>query len=221
VNLPISVLIVDDHPLFRRGIVEAIGDEPTIQVVGEAGNLKEALSLADEHSPKVVVTDVDMPGGDGLELATLLRELNPEIKVVILTMHREESVFNRAFDLGIHAYISKEEVVFQIVEGITHAAEGRYYVPPSLSDLVMRRSSSIAQKRITQNLFGNLTPAESKILRRIARNQTSKEIAAELGIGIRTVGSHRNNIAKKLELVGRMPLVNYALLHRDQILGEE
>jgi len=214
----ITVLIVDDHPLFRRGLKDAIAEAPSLRVVGEAASGAEALSRYQELSPEVVVTDVDMPVMDGLQLAQELFKLDGQARIVFLTMHRDERIFDRAMEIGVNAFVSKDEIVDEIVQAIEYAADGRYYIPPSLSELVVARSRKATQSALQSTRLATLTPAERVVLKQVAANKTSKEIAAELGISIRTVGTHRNNIAQKLQLAGSMPLVNYALLHREEIL---
>jgi DNA-binding NarL/FixJ family response regulator len=216
----ITVLVVDDHPMFRRGVIEAIGEGSSLEVVGEAGSGREALPMVGELTPTVVVIDVDMPDMDGLETAKRLLERNPSQKIVLLTMHRDARIFEEAIETGVTGYIVKDETVEGIVEGITCAADGRSYLSPSLAELVMKRGR-VARAPAGHLALAKLTATERSVLTLVARNLTSREIASELSISPLTVGTHRSHISKKLGLSGRMPLVNFALLHREEILQEQ
>ena len=214
----IRIIIVDDHPMFRRGMADALAERPHLSVVAEAGDGIEALALIEKHAPDVVVTDVDMPGMNGFDLVETLLKQNPELKIAILTMHREERLFQRAMDIGVLAYIVKDEPVDGVVEGINSASRRKFYLSPSLAGLVVERRQKSSRLKKEVPGLDTLTPSERAILFLVARNRMSKEIADELGISPRTVGTHRNNIAKKLDLTDKMPLLNWALLHQREIL---
>lgn len=217
----IKVLIVDDHPVFRRGIADALEDQPDLEVVAQAGNGREALALVAEHQPDVLVTDVDMPEMNGLELLTSLLKETPTMKTVILTMHREELYLREAIDLGVLAYVMKDDSIDGVVEGVKAASRGQSYISPSLASVVMQRNAQAESRSSELAAIGTLTPAERTVLKLVARNRMSKEIASELGISPRTVSAHRNNISKKLGLVDKMPLLNWALLHQNEILEQD
>lgn len=208
------ILIVDDHPLFRRGVIDALQAYPELQVVGEAGDGREALLKIGELQPDVIVTDVDMPDVGGLQLAEELLTENPSARIAILTMHQEARFLRKAADLGVLSYIVKDDSVSGIVEGISSAANGKPYVSPSLSSHALQPKSQGGEN--SANL-GTLTRTERAVLKLVAQNRMSKEIAAELGISSRTVSTHRNNISAKLGLTHKLPLVNWALLNQDEI----
>ena len=213
----IKVLIVDDHPMFRHGMVEAL-TKAGLEVVAEANNGREALELIPKHSPQVIVTDLDMPQMDGLELTAEIRKNQPSAKIAILTMHKAENSFHSAVEVGAQAYILKDETISGIVEGIRSAANGQSYISPALASVVMKRSQKATSLRQETPGLNQLTPAERAILKLVARNRMTKEIASELGISPRTVDRHRSNISQKLGLSGKMPLLNWALLHQIEIM---
>lgn len=215
----IRVFIVDDHPIFLRGIRDTIEEKSSFKIVGQASDGQEALTQINALKPDVVVTDVDMPRMDGLTLAATLRDQNPDYGIVILTLHRDEAHFQRALDFGINAFVPKDELVDELIKGISAAAEGKYHIPPSLFPLMMQRSQEAQRSQRDLTLLDSLTSTERTILKLVAENLTSKEIAARLEISARTVATHRNNISGKLELRGSLPLVNYALLNREVILA--
>ncbi len=214
---PIRVLVVDDHPMFRHGMVEALKGAG-LDVVAEAGSGAEALRLAVDLVPEVVVTDIDMPEMDGLELAAKLTSSDSPFKVAILTMHKAENTFHSAVEAGALAYILKDESVSGIVGGITAASRGEQYISPALAPVIMKRSRQVSKLQKEVPGLDQLTPAERAVLKLVAQNRMSKEIADELGISPRTVDRHRNNISRKLELSGKMPLLNWALLHQVEIM---
>jgi len=214
----IKILIVDDHPAFRKGVIQIIEEDPTLEIVGQAGSAEEFLEQLKSKVPDVAVLDVDLPGMDGLALAALLHKRKPPLQIVLLTMHKSEKIFNAALDLGISAYILKDEAESGIVRGIKCAARGENYVTPTLSSLLMQRGRKVALLHKQTPGLDNLTAMERAILLRIAENRTSRQIGAELFISHRTVETHRANICSKLNLTGSHPLLQFALENKSALL---
>ena len=213
----IKVMVVDDHPVFRKGMTQLIAEDPSLEVVAEAGNAEDALDRAKRLPVDVAVVDIDLPGTDGLELAKRLLRRRPPLLVVLLTMHKSERIFNSALDLGVSAYILKDEAESGIVSGIKSAARGENYITPSLSAYIMRRGRRTTQLRKDTPGLAALTPMERAVLKRIAENKTSKQIGAELFVSHRTVETHRANICDKLNLKGSHPLLQFALEHKSAL----
>ena len=218
-NQPIRVLVVDDHPVVRKGMAQIIEDDPAMTVVGNASNGQEAIAFLEASAADVVVSDFEMPGMDGLELANRLSSSSPPVPLVLLTMHKDEDLFNAATDAGVCAYLLKDEVIDNIAQAILAASKGEAYVSPSLAGFVMRRSRQARSLKEEHTGLDSLTTAERAVLKRIARNLASKEIAAELHISPHTVVTHRRNIAQKLKLTGKHPLLNFALANRSAVLS--
>ena len=207
----ITLVIADDHPLFRKGLREMIESDRTIQIVGEAGNGATALELIRQHSPTIAVLDVDMPQMGGLAVAREIGRQKFETDVIFLTMYREEDLFNEAMDIGVRAYVLKDSAVNDILNAIHTVADGKYYISPALSDHLIKRSARAEKLLRHTPSLEDLTPAELHILKLIAESKTSKEIADLLSISYKTVENHRTNIAAKLHLRGSHSLLKFAL----------
>lgn len=212
-----KILIVDDHPIFRRGLKQVIEGEPRFELVGEAGDGGAALEIIRDRRPDIAVVDIDLPGVNGLELVrTLVVERIPTV-VVILTMYKEELIFAEAMDLGVRGYILKDNAAEELVSGIKSVAAGECFVsPPMLKYLVRRRERAQALRASTPGLAG-LTEAERRVLKLVARNKTSREIAEELSLSYHTVVTHRKNICQRLDLHGSNALLEFAIKHAGEL----
>ena len=213
----IKVVVVDDHPLFRRGVVDALNSELGITVVGEGSCDTDAMDLLKEKKPNVLVLDVELPGKSGLELVKELRQNRCAIPVVILTMYREERTVNEALNAGVNGYILKEDPDQEIIRAIRDVHNGKLYLAPSLSSYLMRRMQRTQSLKNERKGLKALTETEWKVLQFVAANRTSPEIAAALFISLRTVQKHRENMCSKLDLHGAHKLLEFALKHRDEI----
>ena len=212
-----KVLIVDDHPLFRSGLRQVIQSSPCLELVGEAGDGEAALKFILEKKPDVAVLDINLPGLTGLEVARKLQGKKNPTRLIILTMHKEEDMINRALDFGAHGFVLKENAVEDIIEAIVTVAKGESYLSPSVSGFLIKRrnrAEALAQKKPG---LDDLTKAERRILKLVADTKTSKDIAAELFISPRTVEAHRANISDKLELSGSHSLLQFALENRSAL----
>lgn len=206
----LKILIADDHPIFRRGLCDVIASDASLNLIGQATNGEEALRLATELRPDIVILDVHMPKLTGLQTAKLIQEQKLPVKVVLLTMHEAEELLNEALELGIQAYVLKENAVEDLVQAIQSVAAGRTFISASLSGLLLRRRERADTLRREKPGLHLLTPTERRILKLIAEDKTSKEIAEELGSALRTVETHRQNMSAKLELSGSHSLLKFA-----------
>jgi DNA-binding NarL/FixJ family response regulator len=207
----ITIIIADDHPLMRSGLRQMIESHSIFDIVGEANDGEVALNFIEEKKPDVALLDIAMPHLTGLQVAKIVQERGLSTKLAILTMSADEVVFNEAMDLGVLGYVLKENASSEVLNSIRTVAEGKYYISPSISGLLMKRS----QKRETafSSIPGlaDLTPTEMRVLKLIAGNKTSKEIAYDLSISQKTVENHRANITAKLNLGGNNALLRFAL----------
>lgn len=214
---PASVLIVDDHPLFRQGLRQLIQTDARFTLAGEAGDGAEALAFIERQKPALAVLDVNLPTLSGLEVARQAQAARLPTRLVVLTMFKEEETFNRALDLGVLGFVLKENAVQDILASLVAAARGEHYLSPTISSYLIRRRGRAEKLAETRPGLDQLTKAERRILKLVAGKKTSREIAAELFVSPRTIEAHRANISQKLGLRGSNSLLQFALEHRSSI----
>jgi DNA-binding NarL/FixJ family response regulator len=214
---PLKILIVDDHPLFRRGLRQIIEEHKSLKVIGEAPDGQAALELAAELKPEIIVVDLDMPRINGMQLArTLKKEQNPAL-VIFLTMYKDEDVYNAALDAGVKGYVLKENAGDDIIAALLKVAEGGTFFSSDLAVIGRRRDDRVQSLLLSKPQIDTLTPAERRILKLIAEDRTSKEIADVLNISVKTVENHRFNISTKLHIHGSHSLLKFAFDHRSYL----
>lgn len=197
----IKVLLVDDHRLVRRGFRRMLDDEPDIVVVGEASDGEEAVRLANELTPQVIVMDCAMPGLSGLAATRKILESSPRKAVVMLSMHSEDTLVRQALDAGARGYILKNAVDLELAAAIRRVAAGELVL-----DAQLERPSTLKGERAS-----GLTPRELEILQLIVNGKTNKEIADHLNVSANTVAVHRANIMETLGIHKTAELVVYAI----------
>jgi len=217
VNSSVSVIIAEDHPLFRKGLRDAIKEDATLSLTGEADDGAKALKLIEEHPPDVALLDIDMPGMNGLQVAAAIQEKNLFVATIILTIYREEDMFNEAMDAGVRGYVLKETAVIDLLDAIKTVTMGEYYFSPAISGYLVSRSRRAKDLLSLKPSLHDLTPSEQRILRLVGRGKTSKEIADALNISYRTVETHRTNITLKLNIHGPHSLLKFALDHKSSL----
>ncbi len=214
---PIRVLLADDHTLVRAGIRGLLKDLENVEVVGEAGDGQEAMRLAEGLRPDIVLLDVGMPGLNGLEVAGRLATLDASMKVVILSMHTSEEYVLRAMRAGCAGYLLKGSAVSELEVAVRAVARGETYLSPAVSRHVMddyvRRTGGAADP------IDALTPRQREVLQLVAEGHTSKEIAEQLGLSVKTVEAHRAQIMERLGLHDVAGLVRFAV--RMGLVGSE
>jgi len=207
---PTRIIIADDHPLFREGLVRAIDRDKTFAIVEQVGDGAEALKAIRGLHPDIAVLDVSMPAMDGLEVARRVHQEALPTQVVILTMYKDSRYFNAALDLGVRGYILKDGAAVELMLCLKAVASGHYYISPAITHLLVERNSATASHSESTSLH-RLTPAELTVLRLVSENKTSKEIAETLFASIRTVENHRTHICQKLGIKGHNALLQFAL----------
>lgn len=213
----IKVLIADDHPIFRQGLRQVIEQDPRFGVVDEAENGTRALEVLEKNETDVVVLDIQMPGLDGFDVVRRLQKTRSPVAVLLLTMHNEEDMFQEAMDLGVKGYVLKESAVTDVLQGIEAIARGRHFISPMISEYLFGRQARTDSLREQYPGLNSLTGAELRILKMIAQNMTSKEIAQALNLSVRTVDNHRARVCGKLNLHGIHSLVKFAFDNRSRL----
>lgn len=206
-----KLIIADDHPLFRKGLVDLISTIPQFSICAEADDGIQALELIKKNVPDIAILDINMPGMNGFDVAKKVKAEQPSINIIFLTMYNEEELFNKAMELGVKGYVLKECAVKDILDCIIAVSEGKHYISAVISDYLVNRSSAMNTNEEHKSAIDKLTPTEKQILEQIAENKTSKEIADKYFISIRTVENHRMNICNKLSIHGSNALLKYAL----------
>ena len=203
--MAIRILLADDHVLVRQG-VRGLLEQAGMVVIGEAADGLEALQLAHTHAPAVALLDIAMPHLNGLETARRLRETVPQTKTILLTMHTDEPYVLAALQAGAVGYVVKTQATADIVQAIHTVVQGAVYLSPWVTTAVVQ-----AYVRGTPLPRDPLTSREREVVQRIAEGQRTKEIAADLGLGVKTVESHRINVMRKLDIHETATLVRYAI----------
>ncbi|NOT63909.1 MAG: response regulator transcription factor [Acidobacteria bacterium] len=211
---PITILIADDHPIYRQGLRQIIMADGALHVVAEADDGASALLQLRKLKPRIAVLDVEMPHKDGFALAREVRAQNLPIELIFLTMYRDEQFFNAALDLGVKGYLVKDSAPTEVIRAIKVVATGESFFSQSLTKLLHKRASRLSELMVEAPGLGLLTMAERRVLKHVAEGLTSKQIADELGISARTVEHHRAHIANKLDLKGSHALLQFALKHQ-------
>lgn len=212
-----KVIIADDHPIFREGLIKAIERDGSFELVASSGDGAETFRLIESHRPDLAILDISMPQMSGLEIVKKCRSLNLPTRFIILTMYNEEEYFNEALDLGVLGYILKESAVTELLLAMRTIADGKHFVSPLISHYLVKRMKQMHLFMNQTPSVRTLTPAERQVLKLISENKTSKEIAEELCISFRTVQNHRSNIVNKLGLRGYNKLLEFALENKSNL----
>ncbi|MBA2550090.1 MAG: response regulator transcription factor [Nocardioidaceae bacterium] len=210
---PIGVLVVDDHELFRRGLVMVLAGEAGIRVVGEAADGGTAIELVSTLAPDVVLLDVRMPGRSGIDTCAAIKELSPSTRIVMLTSSDEEADLYDAVKNGASGYLLKDSSVDQVEQAIRLVADGQSLISPAMATKLLAEFKQISN--VEPGLpTPKLTARELEVLRLVARGHNNRQVAGDLFISENTVKNHVRNILEKLQLHSRMEAVMYAVRER-------
>ena len=207
------VLIADDHAVVRSGLRVLLGADSGLEVVGEAGTGEEALRLAEELRPDLVLLDISMPGENGIETVRRLKAKLPALVVLFLTMHEEENMLLEALRAGGDGYVVKRADETEILQAIRTVRRGDVYVHPAMTRALLGHPETTETATHRQEPVEPLTQREIDVLRLLVRGNTTRQIAELLALSVRTVESHRANLMGKLGLSSRVELVTYAEEH--------
>jgi len=204
----IRVLVADDHPVVRRGLQSCLARETRLKIVGEAADGDEALRKTQELAPDVVLMDVNMPRMDGLAVTEVLRREAPSVKVLVLSMHNNQDFIFRIIQAGAHGYVSKEAPPEELLRAIESVFAGEPFFSPEIAKAALNQMVSSGGKK---EPFAQLTTREREVLALIAEGQSNKEIANRLGIGVRTIETHRERIMRRLGIHSVAGLTKFAI----------
>ena len=208
----IRVLLTDDHMLFRQGIRTLLTAEPDMEVTGEAGNAADAVDVARQTRPDVVLMDIGMAGMSSFEATRQIRKERPDTRVVFLSMYDDEDYLAECVDIGASGYVLKESPAEQLVTAIREVHRGGSYLSPRLlTKLVDNFRMQGHEGSVRQPRFGTLTKREREILKLLAEGLSVKEIAASFDLSVKTVEAHKFNLMRKLDIHNKAQLVTYAI----------
>lgn len=207
----IRVMLTDDHTLFRQGIKTLLSSEPDLEVVGEASNGSEAVSLARQVRPDVVLMDIGMPGMSSFEATRVIRKERPGTHVVFLSMYDDEDYLSEGVEIGASGYILKDSPADQLVTAIREVQRGGSFLSSRLLTRLVDDFRMQGKTPMRQPRFGTLTKREREILKMLAEGRSVKEIAAGFDLSVKTVEAHKFNLMRKLDIHNKAQLVQYAI----------
>lgn len=208
---PIRILLADDHGIVRRGLHYLLERSPGMQVIGEAADGREAVRLAEETSPDVVIMDIAMPNLNGIEATAQIVKKNPKAGVIILSMHSDESYLVRALSAGARGYLLKDSAEADLIRAVQAVSQGRPFFSPAISQTLLEDYVRRLQQENLQDSYDLLTDREKEVLQLLAEGRSNKEAATLLSLSLYTVETHRANLMQKLGLHNTAEIVLYAV----------
>ena len=207
----IRVLLTDDHTLFRQGVRTLLSSEPDLEVAGEAANASEAVDLARQVHPDVVLMDIGMTGMSSFEATRQIRKEQPDTRVVFLSMYDDEDYLAECVEIGASGYVLKDSPADQLVAALREVHRGGSYLSPRLLTRLVDDFRSQGHGNPRQPRFGTLTKREREILKLLAEGQSVKEIATAFDLSVKTIEAHKFNLMRKLNIHNKAQLVQYAI----------
>lgn len=207
----LKLLIADDHGVVRKGLRLLLEQYAELEVVGEAANGRDAVRLAAELSPDIAIVDVAMPLLNGIEAAEQIRKTNPQVGVIILTMHADESYILRALNAGVKGYLLKESAEEDLLRAVKAVSQGKPFFSPAITETLLEDYMRVLKQDGLSDTFDLLTAREKEVLQLLAEGKTNKEVASILDVSLYTVESHRTNFMQKLNLHNTAEIVLYAV----------
>lgn len=207
----LRILLAEDHETVREGIKMLVNAQPDMEVVGEAGNGREAIRLSQQLLPDVVVMDISMPDMNGLKATAKLRKVCPNTKLLTLTRHTDDGYLQELLRAGASGYVLKQSASAELLRAVRAIATGDKYLDPAITSKVIGGYAG-RQIKLGGEVWTNLSAREADVLRQIARGYSNKEIAAQLSLSVKTVEAHKANAMRKMNMGSRIDIVRYAIL---------
>jgi two-component system, NarL family, response regulator NreC len=205
------ILIADDHGIVRKGLRLQLEQQDQFEVVGEASDGREAVRVAEELDPDVVIMDIAMPNLNGIDAAAQMVKRNPQVRVIMLSMHSDESYLTRALSAGAKGYLLKETADLDLFRAVQAVAQGKVFFSPAIANTLLEDYMRQLQQRGLQDSYDLLTDREKEILQLLAEGRSNKEVATTLDLSTYTVETHRTHIMQKLNLHSSADIVLYAV----------
>jgi DNA-binding NarL/FixJ family response regulator len=201
------IIVVDDHPIVRKGLRDLIEETDDLRVAGETGNALEVVDMVKREKPDLVLLDISLPDMNGLELLALLKKMDPQLPVLMLSIHPEEQYAIRSLQIGASGYLTKLSAPGELVDAIRRILQGERYVSQSLVDGLLNGMANASA------LHAKLSTRELQVFSMISSGKTSKEIASKLGISVKTVSTYKARILEKMKMDNNAQLMHYAITH--------
>lgn len=209
--MAISILIADDHQLFREGLVNLINGNNEMKIIAQAENGRQAVDMASEMNPDVILMDIGMPEINGIEATRILKKKHPEVKIIALSMHSDKQYIKGMLEVGASGYLLKNSTVDQTKEAIRNVHQGKKYLSSAITEALI--DNYLGKDAPNGFDAGDLTNREFQILKLYAEGKETREIAKMLFLSVKTVGTHRQNICEKLKIRNTADMVKYAIKH--------
>ncbi len=213
----VTILIADDHPLFRSGVKRELENHSNFKIIAEAGDGIKALDMIINMKPDIAILDYQMPGLDGIQITRKLRERNFPTRIILLTMHNDEKIFLRALDEGVNAYVLKDDAVQDIADAVNSVAANHTFISTGLTGILVNKVKNHSGEDRVKKLIDELTVTEKKILSLVAELHSNTEIADKLFLSKRTIENHKVNISRKLNLTSSKDLLKFAIQNKEKL----
>jgi DNA-binding NarL/FixJ family response regulator len=205
-----KVLIVDDHPVVRYGLLQMLSNEPDFEVCGEAASAQEALALVDQHKPDIAVVDISLKGTNGIELVKQIHAMRPEARILVSSMHDEKLFAERALRAGANGYINKQVAITEMVGAIRRVLSGKVYLSPPMTERMVERAARF-DSDASRSVIQRLSDRELEVFSLLGDGMSTREVALRLNLSVKTIETHRAQIKRKLGLRNSTELIQRAV----------
>jgi DNA-binding NarL/FixJ family response regulator len=206
----VKVLIVDDHPVVRYGLLQMLSNEPDFEICGEAASAQEALALVDQRRPDIAVVDISLKGTNGIELVKQIHAMRPEARILVSSMHDEKLFAERALRAGANGYINKQVAVTEMVSAIRRVLSGKVYLSPPMTERMVERAARL-DSDASRSVIQRLSDRELEVFSLLGDGLSTREVAQRLNLSVKTIETHRAQIKRKLGLRNSTELIQRAV----------